>query len=135
MWRLDYRALATSYYYFTGPPRLRWWRAWRRGLAADLVSGAGHRLMGVEESALFPARQTLRHYVGLSWSHAIAKRANRAYPDHALRRGWHDNRLDMRASSASKSSLIKVADPWTTRDLDRSAPSRHQFWEESFNTQ
>jgi glycosyltransferase involved in cell wall biosynthesis len=128
----DYRKLATTYYAFVpGPMRLM--RAWRNGVTNSFVGGAGHRLDGIDEAIVLPEDQALRHYVGLSWSHAIAKRADRTYAPHDLEKGWHFNRLDMRAARPiSNSAYLKRAEPWDTPLLDASMPSRVHFWDPGF---
>jgi hypothetical protein len=133
MWGDDYRRIATAYYYFR-PGNLTWWRAWRNGIRTTLPDGAGHWLPGVRPARVLPERQTMRHYLGLSRSHLVAKRADRAYPEAELARGWHGTRVDMRgtAVSAAGRALMRAADPWDTRTLDRSAPSRFQIWQPGF---
>lgn len=132
MWGEDFRQLATDYYVFEPMP-LRLMRAWRRRTPGDFVSGAGHRIEGLSSAVVFPEHQTLRHYIGLSWSHAISKRANRTYAADDLARGWHANRLDLRgARPVEHASVLRRADPWDTRDLDHSVPSPVQFWDPLF---
>jgi hypothetical protein len=129
---LDHRRYSTDYYFFA-PPALRWRRAWRRGSGGSLAKGAGHDLPDVPDEQVHPERQMVRNYLGLSWSHAIGKRANRNYAPAALARGWHGNRLDMRTPQPGAfSPFLRVADPWDCRALDRSAPSPFQFWQAGF---
>jgi Glycosyl transferase family 2 len=128
----DFRRLATRYYCFEPRPR-RLMRAWRRGAVPDTVLGAGHDFPGLDPSLVYPEDQTLRHYIGLSWSHAISRRANRVYAPGDLAQGWHANRLDMRTAPDLGASVFRTADPWDTRSLDASAPSRHHFWEPGFS--
>jgi glycosyltransferase involved in cell wall biosynthesis len=133
MWGRDYRALATSYYLFE-PRARRLMRAWRRGKVGSNIEDGGHHVSGVADGAIYPEDQTMRHYIGLSWSHAILKRADRAYAPDDLARGWHWNRLDMRAARpVAAGRLIKHAVPWDTRNLDDSAPSQFRFWQADFN--
>lgn len=128
----DVRRLATDYYCFVPAP-LRLMRAWRNGTVDGLVESAGHRFRGVDRGAIHPEPQALRHYIGLSWTQAIAKRADREYPPEAVARGWHVNRLDMRAARpVVDHPALRRVDPWWTRDLDASAPMRHHFWEPAF---
>jgi glycosyltransferase involved in cell wall biosynthesis len=131
MWGQDYRQLATTYYAFAPSP-LRLMRAWRRSSGLSNVAGAGHQL-DVEQAAIFPEPQVLRHYIGLSWSHAIGKRANLSRSEAHLARGWSANRRDMReARPVTSGRLFREAAPWDTRSLDASVPSRHHFWEPGF---
>lgn len=132
MWAQDFRRLATSYYFFAPRP-LRLMRAWRRQWPGDLVAGAGHRFNDAPPELIHPADQTLRHYIGLSWSHAIGKRANRSFSEEELARGWHGNRRDLRhAQPVTASPHLRRADPWDARTLDASAPSQDHFWEAGF---
>jgi glycosyltransferase involved in cell wall biosynthesis len=132
MWGRDFRQLATDYYLFSPQP-LRLMRAWRRNALADFVRSGGHRMEGLPAGLVFPEDQVLRHYLGLSWSHAITKRANRTYAPEDLARGWHSNRLDLRsARPVARASVLRRADPWDTRQLDDSAPSTVHFWDHSF---
>jgi glycosyltransferase involved in cell wall biosynthesis len=128
----DVRRLTTSYYCFAPAP-FRLMRAWRRGLPVDLVQSAGHRFREIDPAIVHPRPQVLRHYIGLSWSHAIAKRADRVYPEHALARGWHANRRDYRsARPVVGHPALRRAEPWWVRRLDDSAATRHHFWQEGF---
>jgi glycosyltransferase involved in cell wall biosynthesis len=128
----DVRSMATTYYCFM-PSTHRLMRAWRRGTMGSLADGAGHRFAGAREDVIHPESQVLRHYIGLSWSHAILKRAGRVYPEHELDRGWHGNRLSMRAARVVREHpALRIASPWCTRDLDPTMPTRHHFWEPGF---
>lgn len=128
----DVRRIATSYYCFVPAP-LRLMRAWRRDLGVDLVESAGHRFREVDLAMVHPEPQVLRHYIGLSWSYAIAKRADRVYPETSLARGWHGNRLDYRfARPVVGHPAVRRAEPWWVRTLDASAATRHHFWQEGF---
>jgi glycosyltransferase involved in cell wall biosynthesis len=128
----DVRHLATSYYCFAPAP-LRLMRAWRRGLPVDLVQSAGHRFREIDPAIVHPEPQVLRHYIGLSWSYAIAKRADRVYPETSLARGWHGNRRDYRlARPVLEHPALRWAEPWWVRELDGSAATRHHFWQDGF---
>jgi hypothetical protein len=132
MWGMDYRRLATDYYHFEPQP-MRLMRAWRRGTVDDFVSGAGHRFVGLACERVHPQNQVLRHYIGLSWSHAIDKRASRRYGESDLSKGWHCNRLRMDSAwPVTDSPILRRAEPWHVRCLDRSVPSRSHFWEQEF---
>lgn len=132
MYGRDVRCIATDYYCFAPTP-LRLMRAWRRGTMGSLVESAGHRFRDVDPGVIHPEPQVLRHYIGLSWSQAIERRADREYPAAALARGWHGNRRDMRAARpVIDHPALRRADPWWTRQLDASAPMRHHFWEPAF---
>lgn len=133
MWGQDYRRAATRYYAFQRPG-LRLMRAWRRDRVGSNVESGGHAFRGVATEAIYSERHILRHYIGLSWSHAIAKRADRSYPAHALERGWHKRRQDLRAARpVVESPHLREADPWDTRDLDVSRPTEFHFWEAGFH--
>lgn len=132
MYGEDVRTIATSYYCFAPAP-LRLMRAWRRGTPVSLVQSAGHRFAGIDQEVLHPEPQVLRHYIGLSWSHAIEKRAARVYPAAELARGWHGNRIDLRAARpVTAHPALRRVDPWSIRRLDHSAPTRHHFWQAAF---
>lgn len=132
MWGRDYRRIATRYYAFAPSPR-RLMRAWRRALDGQHLASAGHLVEGIAASQIHPEDQALRHYIGLSWSHAIAKRADRGYASADLANGWHINRLDLRAARPIvESPYLREAVPWNTRSLDACAPSRFHFWERGF---
>jgi hypothetical protein len=135
MWGQDFRQLATSYYLFEPGPR-RLMRAWRRGArVGSLVESAGHTFADVASNAVYPMDQVLRHYIGLSWSHAIGKRANRHYAARDLARGWHGNRLNLRAASpVAVSPYFRTISPWDSRNLDASMPSPFHFWDPGFRT-
>ncbi len=133
MWGREYRRLATRYYLFE-PRRRRRMRAWRRNSVGSNVALAGDGFKDLSPDLVHPDDLTLRHYIGLSWSHAIAKRANRSYPPANLARGWHGNRLDLRAARpVMESPYVKDADPWDTRTLDASSPTRFHFWQRAFH--
>lgn len=132
MYGEDVRRIATSYYCFAPAP-LRLMRAWRRGTSVSLVQSAGHRFDGVDEGRVHPEPQVLRHYIGLSWSHAIAKRADRTYTAAELARGWHGNRLSLTAARpVITHPALRTVAPWSVRRLDASAPTRHHFWQPDF---
>jgi glycosyltransferase involved in cell wall biosynthesis len=133
MWGEDFRQIATTYYAFE-PRQMRLMRAWRRGMAGSFIEGAGHAFAGVDQGLVLPTDQALRHYVGLSWSHAISKRADRSYAPQDLAKGWHYNRLDMRrARPLETAECLKHAEPWDTHQLDASRPSRVHFWDPGFH--
>jgi glycosyltransferase involved in cell wall biosynthesis len=133
MWGEDYRVLATQYYVFE-PTRRRLMRAWRRGSVTGIIESAGHQFQNLPAEAVYPEDQTLRHYIGLSWSHAIGKRADRTYAAGDLARGWHANRLDLRFARPIESSpYLKSAEPWDARVLDDSTPTRFHFWQPGFH--
>ncbi len=128
----DIRIIATSYYCFAPAP-LRLMRAWRRGTPVSLVQSAGHRFQELDPEAVHAEPQVLRHYIGLSWSHAIEKRAARVYNAADLARGWHGNRLELRAARpVTGHPALRNAEPWSVRELDDSAPMRHHFWQPGF---
>jgi len=132
MWGNDFRRLATRYYLFEPRPR-RLLRAWRRGFDVDGVGTGGHGSRTVDAEVVYPVDQVLRHYIGLSWSHAISKRADRSYPPGELAHGWHGNRLDMSAARPIDTHpALRVAEPWDVRHLDDSQPCTNQFWEPGF---
>jgi hypothetical protein len=132
-WGQDYRRMATSYYLFEPLPN-RLMRAWRRGAADSFVEGAGHRLDHVDLATVLPEAQTMRHYVGLSWSHAIAKRAARTFAPEDLQKGWHFDRIDLRAARPiAAAACLRTASPWDVAPLDDSAPSPVHFWDPAFH--
>jgi hypothetical protein len=133
MWAQDFRRIAMRYYYFAPRPH-RLMRAWRRGAVRDTTRGAGHDFPGLPPELIYPDDQTMRHYIGLSWSQAISRRADRVYAPRDLKRGWHGNRLDMRTAPNPDADVFRVADPWDARQLDPSAPTRLHFWEAGFGT-
>jgi hypothetical protein len=133
MWGMDYRVISTRYYCFAQTPKQHM-RPWRRGSVGSIVDGAGHTFPNVPVAAVFPEDQALRHYIGLSWSHAIAKRADRTYPGPNWPGGWHRNRLDLRAARpVEDSQYVKMAELWDTRALDTSTPTRFHFWQPGFH--
>ena len=123
----DFRHTLTGYYFFEpAPARLQ--RIWHRSLGFDIATASGHQVTA-DTSLIWPDAQQLRHYVGLSQSAAITKRANRDYPDEEIALGWHHNRLTMTSTPFERSDHLRRAEPWDCRHLDRSQPWRTHFWQ------
>ncbi|MEZ5117548.1 MAG: hypothetical protein R2737_14905 [Candidatus Nanopelagicales bacterium] len=124
---MDFRRVITDYYFFEPrPARLQ--RIWHRDAGRSNMAAAGH-IAPVDPSRVWPQSQSLRHYVGLSQSAAYLKRANREYPDEALARGWHSNRLRVSSAPVGHFPGMRRCSPWDARELDRSEPVRRHYWE------
>jgi len=125
----DYTRAMTTYYYFA-PKQPRLMRAWRRDAGLNNIEYAGHLLAG-EGIKLCPINFILRHYIALSYQHAIRKYVGRKFDERELNMGWHFNRSglmpdDLRLRS---SPYLRQLDDGDDQQFDLSAPSTAHYWE------
>lgn len=125
----DYTRLMRTYYFFA-PRHPHRMLAWRRGLDADNVEGAGHTLAGIG-IRLYHTDFIMRHYIALGLDYAIRKYVSRRYDPTALERGWSSNRVNITPERLvlKPSPYLRQLDRWDTVDLDRSIPVAKHFWE------
>ncbi len=71
----------------------------------------------------------LRHYPLLSREHLATKYLVRRYGQRELDRGWHHNRVGLRAQDLTlEDPAIRHLSRWDSRDFDRSAPGSRHCW-------
>lgn len=124
----DYQARMLHYYFFAPRPR-RLMRAWKASAGLSHVGG-GHTLTG-PDVRVAPENFLLRHYPLLSLNHARLKYPTRVFAPGDLAKGWHKNRLNVRADQiafppADSLRSLRSADD---KAFDRSVPWRRHFWE------
>ena len=128
-YKLDrYNKEILSYYYFS-PHKQRLMRAWNRSLSCDNTISGGHKLIG-EGVSVSPESFILRHYIVLSYEHAIQKYTQRLFSERDLAKDWHKKRLDI---SSHKLKLpyphnLKQLDRWDSYNFDFSNPKKEHYW-------
>src|SRR3989344_4112502 len=87
--RRDY-VEAMRYYYFFSPSPLQRLNAWKNlGRPVDLHSSGGHHV-AFEGLRVYPEPFILRHYMVLSYEHAVRKYCERVYSEREIaEQGWH----------------------------------------------
>ena len=88
----DYEKNLLNYYWFHHSTN-RLMRAFKPADRLDFVTAAGHCLTG--NVNLFPENFILRHYIVLSYAHAVYKYSSRCFAREDLIKGWHFNRLNL----------------------------------------
>ncbi|WP_166206223.1 glycosyltransferase family 2 protein [Cognatiluteimonas telluris] len=126
----DYVAAMRRYYFFA-PRENRQVKLWKRtGSPVDLVSTGGHAAV-FEGRKIHPSPFILRHYVALSYSHAVEKYTRqRSYSQREVSElGWHGVRSRVRTAV---DIVLPPADRMHTlvgRQFDRSRPEpKHLFF-------
>jgi hypothetical protein len=120
-----------TYYYFLYMDNNRHQRVWKREFLFDNITSGGHLLSGAK---LFvsPVSHLLKHYIVLSYEHALKKYLNRTFDKNEVERNWHFNRLNfteenLKIPSASK-YLFRL-NTFDSKDFNKSAPADKHFWE------
>lgn len=116
------------HYYFFEPCPKRLMRAWRTGVGIRQIDG-GHRL-GAENLRVAPEDFILRHYPSLSLSHARNKHPDRVIAGEDIAKGWHVNRLSIRADEVvlPPRNELKVLNSCDDKQFDKSDPWKQHFW-------
>ncbi|NLF07927.1 MAG: glycosyltransferase [Pirellulaceae bacterium] len=117
------------HYYFFEPAPLRLMRAWKNR-PGMVQAGGGHKLDG-PDLRLCPENFILRHYPHLSLEHARRKYPLRKFAPEDLSKGWHGNRVGIRADSLvfpSPEKLKSLHSPGD-KNFDRGEPWKRHFWE------
>ena len=125
----DYADRMRTYYFFQpNYPRLN--RAWKRSADLDNSASGGHALAGAN-LRLHKQDFILRHYIVLSEEHARTKYVGRTFSDEDLSRGWHGNRVTIRAEALSVKPCTYLKRLLHTQDseIDLSDPTKTHFWQ------
>jgi hypothetical protein len=125
----DYANRMRAYYFYQPRyPRLK--RAWKRSADLDNSASGGHALAGAN-LRLHGTDFILRHYIALSEAHARAKYVGRTFAAEDISRGWHGNRLDIRADAlcVKPSRVLKRLRHARDSDFDLGDPSKTHFWQ------
>jgi hypothetical protein len=125
----DYADRMRAYYFFQPRyPRLK--RAWKRSADLDNSASGGHALAGAH-LRLHEQDFILRHYIALSEAHARTKYVGRAFSEEDVSRGWHRNRLDIRADAlrVKPCRFLKHLRHAGDSDFDLSDPAKTHFWQ------
>jgi len=125
----DYRQAILHYYYFA-PAKNRRMLAWKRAAGLSNLDSGGHRLRG-GEIQLAPETFIMRHYLVLSYPHAVAKYVGKNFADEDLERGWHRNRQDLSAERLRlpTAESLKRLPHWLSKQFDRTSPLAKHYWE------
>lgn len=96
----------------------------------DNTLSGGHILLG--ENVLLPTtNHVLRHYIALSYEHALRKYLHRRFAEEDLKRGWHANRLYFTEQNLALPQNGKHLFQLTTydaKDFRRDKPSPEHYW-------
>src|SRR5580700_3859851 len=111
-----YTRSMTTYYFFEPCPH-HFMRAWRRDLKPKMDTG--HSLSS-SRLKLYPQNFVLRHYIALSHAQAVQKYVGRQFDPAEIARGWHANRLTIKASDLvlKPSPYLRRLERWDSADFD-----------------
>jgi glycosyltransferase involved in cell wall biosynthesis len=125
---LEYEKKFLDYYYFASAAN-RLMRAWKRADQLGNKTTGGHGLTG--NIRLAPDTFILRHYIVLSFRHALMKYSGRRFSETDLKKGWHGNRLNLSANKLilPDTDSLKHLPSWDSKEFDRSAPKHTHFWD------
>jgi len=125
----DYRQEILHYYYFA-PGKNRRMLAWKRADGLSNLASGGHRLTG-GDIRLAPETFILRHYLVLSYQHAVAKYVGKIFSDEDLERGWHGNRRNLSADRLllPDAEVLKRLPDWQSKQFDRTSPVARHYWQ------
>ncbi|MCX6080228.1 MAG: hypothetical protein NTW32_11900 [Chloroflexi bacterium] len=119
-------------YYFFEPQKNRLNRAWRRNKFLNNLQSGGHQLFSDQEIAIFPVNHILRHYIVLSYQHALNKYLDRTFDPKEIAKGWHSNRLNFNENNLripSESEFIFHLDSFDSKNFCRNNPTNKHFWD------
>jgi glycosyltransferase involved in cell wall biosynthesis len=116
-------------YYLFAPHERRLMRAWKRSASLKNIDSGGHTLSG-QEMKIAPESFILRHYIVLSHELAVQKYVRRTFSRRDLERGWHGNRLHLRAEDLElpPPDELKMLSRWDSKDFDRTEPRKIHYW-------
>jgi glycosyltransferase involved in cell wall biosynthesis len=118
-------------YYFFKPVENRLNRVWKRTLLLDNVSSGGHHLRG-SGLLIAPTNHVLRHYIVLSYEHALQKYLDRSFDSVDLDLGWHVNRRSFTARNLTlprESEFLFRLSSCDSKNFVRGRPASRHFWE------
>ncbi|MGD0898891.1 MAG: glycosyltransferase family 2 protein [Thermoguttaceae bacterium] len=126
--RRDFYDKMRHYYFFEPIPR-RLMRAWQNRPGVVQLSG-GHYVDG-PDIRLCPENFILRHYPSLSLEHARNKYPLRRFAPEDLAKGWHGNRLGVRADSVAfpAPNQLKALRSAGDKNFDCGEPWQKHYWE------
>lgn len=117
-------------YYFFEPHKNRLNRAWKREMKFDNMLSGGHTLEG-NQGITHPTNHVLRHYIALSYEHALRKYLHRRFGEEDLKRNWHWNRLNLTKQNLALPQdgeyLFRLTAS-DARDFKRDKPAVKHYW-------
>ena len=120
-----------SKYYFFAPKNNRLNRAWKREANLNHLESGGHKLEG-ESVRIYPKNHILRHYITLSYEHAINKYCGRKFSQDELEIGWHHNRTNISARDlifpSNNEKIHRLEEP-QSKAFNRNTPSNTHYWQ------
>ena len=118
------------YYYYFAPQKVRLMRAWKAGNEFSNIDTGGH-MLGGNDIYISPETFILRHYIVLSQEHAVNKYLNRRFSDTDLKKGWHNNRLQLDENKLKlpETRYLKKLRSWDDANYDRTDPKEKHYWE------
>jgi hypothetical protein len=117
-------------YYFFEPSRIRLNRAWRRDMNFDNVFSGGHVLSG-NNIRIHATNHVLRHYIVLSYEHALRKYLHRRYSEEDLRQRWHANRLNLTEKNLAlprSGRYLYQLTAYDTKEFRKDNPATEHYW-------
>jgi glycosyltransferase involved in cell wall biosynthesis len=116
-------------YYFFEPYPFRLMRAWKKESGFKLIEG-GHEIESINKTIFSEESFVLRHYMVLSYNHAVNKYLNRIFAKEDISKGWHKKRLNFPLSfSLPNEDSLKRLSQWNSKEWDLSCPLKNHFWE------
>jgi len=117
-------------YYFFEPHKNRLNRAWKRAMKFDNTQSGGHILWG-ENAMVHITNHILRHYIVLSYEHALRKYLHRRFAEEDLKQGWHGNRLNFTEKNLvlpQNAAYLFQLTAYNSRDFRRDKPAQEHYW-------
>lgn len=121
------KELLTCYHF--SPHKQRLMRAWNRLISCNNLKSGGHKLSGPEIN-VSPESFILRHYIVLSYEHAVEKYCQRSFSKCDLEKNWHGKRLNIPPKKLELPNAHKLQqlDRWDSFNLDFSNPKKDHYW-------
>lgn len=117
-------------YYFFEPSQKRLNRAWKRGMKFDNTLSGGHMLLG-DNPVFHTTNHILRHYIVLSYEHAVRKYLHRRFAEEDLKRGWHWNRLNLTENNLAlpkDGKYLFQLTSYDSKNFKRDKPTSEHYW-------
>jgi len=126
----DYYQKRILTYYFFAPGKSRLMRAWSRSSNLQNIESGGHKLSGAEINVA-PESFILKHYLVMSYEHAIKKYVGRKFSERELQMGMHKKRAALNEQKLQLPQIesLSVISRWDSVELDRTGPKKSHFWD------
>ncbi len=126
---MDYVKAMRHYYYFAPSP-LRRLNAWKNLGQPINISDCGGHIVAFEGRRISPVNFILRHYIILSWDHAVRKYSNLQLGQEEVALGWFAYRQGLNPKDIVLPKRHELKEITESGEWDRSDPwEKHSFLE------